>query len=83
MDEHDIQFSKLSRDFKDGDQCLHIDIYCGEDHQWILEIIDPYNNSIVWDKQFSSDRDALDEAINSIIKDGIEAYIGPESGFIH
>ena len=83
MDEYEIIYSQLSRKFKDGNLILHIDIYAGDDCKWILEITDPYNNSVVWDEQFLTDREALDEAITSIMENGTESFIGPEKGHIH
>ena len=43
---------------------------------WILEIVDEYWNSTVWDAQFQSAKDAMDAGIKAIDKKGIQSFIG-------
>jgi uncharacterized protein len=47
---------------------------------WLLEVVDEHGNSVVWDASFSSDREALHEALNTIEREGIGALIGSPSG---
>ncbi len=47
---------------------------------WLLEVVDEYGNSTVWDDPFDTEQEALDEAMNTIDEEGINALIGPESG---
>jgi hypothetical protein len=57
-----------------------IDIFEDGHGGWLLEAIDEYNNSTVWDDPFDTDQAALDEALDVVENEGIEALIGPESG---
>ena len=64
---------------RDG-KTVQIDIYEHGEGGWLLEVVDEHWNSIVWDASFSSDREALDEALNTIEREGIGALIGSPSG---
>ncbi len=47
---------------------------------WILEVVDEFNNSTVWDEPFKTDKDALTEAKKTILAEGASTLVGPESG---
>ena len=64
---------------RDG-KTVQIDIYEDGEGGWILEVIDEHGNSTVWDDSFPSDREALDEALNTIDEDGIDSLIGLPAG---
>ena len=49
------------------------------DSPWVLEIVDDFGNSTVWDEQFETDHDALDCALDEIEEEGIDAFIGSKS----
>lgn len=57
-------------------------VYIYEDVEggWLLEVVDEYRNSTVWDAPFDTDREALDEALKTIEEDGIDSLIGSLSG---
>ena len=62
----------LTRDGK----TLQIDIYDDGEGGWLLEVIDEYNNSTVWDDSFSDEQEALNEALRTVEEEGIDALIG-------
>ena len=64
---------------RDG-KTVRIEIYEDGEGGWILEVVDHHGNSTVWDDSFPSDREALDEALNTIDEDGIDSVIGPPAG---
>ena len=45
---------------------------------WTLEVVDQYNNSTVWDGEFSTDQEAFDLFVEEVKEEGIDALIGPE-----
>ena len=45
-----------------------------------LRLVDEYNNSKVWDDPCETDQGALNEALDTIEKEGIVSLIGPETG---
>ena len=50
---------------------------------WILEVVDEYDNSTVWDDPFKTDDEALDEVFDTIEKEGISSLIGTENDYLH
>jgi hypothetical protein len=50
---------------------------------WLLEVIDEFNNSTVWDDPFPTDQGAFDEAMKTITEEGISALIGSATDGIH
>ncbi|MAU44478.1 MAG: hypothetical protein CMP09_06555 [Yangia sp.] len=53
-----------------------IEIHKLEGHKtWTLEVVDPEGTSHVWDDEFVSDKDALDEALEAIESEGAVAFI--------
>ena len=47
---------------------------------WMLEIVDQFNNSTVWDDTFSTESAALTEAKKAILENKVSNFIGPEDG---
>lgn len=61
---------------KDGSR-VTIKVYKAEEEGgWILEIVDEGWNSTLWDDLFPSAKEALDEGIKAIDKEGIQSFIG-------
>lgn len=78
--QHETGLSPLSATVKRDNGCVHIEIYENGVGGWILEAVDQYNNSIVWEDHFTSDQLAFDEAMKTIEREGIQSLIGSESG---
>ena len=60
---------------KDG-HTVKIEIYEGDPGQWILEVVDESGNSTIWDDQFDTDQQALNEVHKTITDEGIESLVG-------
>jgi hypothetical protein len=58
---------------------VQVDIYEGDPGKWLLEVVDEFNNSTVWDDQFETDKEALEEVEKTIKEEGIQALIGKPS----
>lgn len=69
--------SALSRAYNDGDFTVQIDIYEDGEGGWLLEIVDEHNNSTVWEDAFPTEQEALDEALDALREEGVEAFVGP------
>ena len=78
-DENDLIDSLLSQKFTQDGKTVEICIYRMPDSPWVLEVVDDFGNSTVWDEQFETDHDALDCALDEIEEDGIDAFIGSPS----
>ena len=82
-EEFEVKMSPLCQKVERDGKAVEIEIYENGERGWILEAVDEYNNSTVWDDPFPSDQESLDEAMDTIEKEGIDCLIGPESGQLH
>ena len=71
-DEPEIIMSELCRSIKSDGKQYQIDIYRGDYKGWILEVVTEKGDSIVWDDEFSTDQEALDEALAEIKNGKVE-----------
>jgi uncharacterized protein len=74
--EPEIVMSPLSRTVTRNGQSVEVQIYRIEPGPWVLEAVDEFRNSTVWDDQFETDQKALDELLRTIAEEGIGALIG-------
>ncbi len=58
---------------------VYVEIFREGDSGWILQIGDGRGNGTVWKDFFHTQQAALDAAYHAIDKEGIEAFIGPDS----
>jgi hypothetical protein len=72
--------SPLSQSVTRNGKTVQVEIYEDGEGGWLLEVVDEYGNSTVWEEPFQSDKEALDEALKDIDEDGIESLIGIPSG---
>jgi hypothetical protein len=79
-----IIMSPLCREISGDDTKIQVDIYRGEDDSgWVLEVIDEENGSTVWDAPFNTDREALDEVMRVLEREGIRAFLENAPGMGH
>ena len=78
MSEEDFELimSPLCQTIEKKGKAVQVEIYNGDSGGWMLEVVDEYNNSTVWDEEFPTDQAALDEAIDAVKVDGIASLIG-------
>ncbi len=69
---HSPLSQRLSRD----GTTVEIQIYDDGQGRWILEVVDEFGNSTVWDESFQTDKAALAEVLNTIDTEGIASVIG-------
>jgi len=79
-DEFEVKMSPLCQTISSGGKTLQVDIYEDGNGKWILEVVDEFNNSTVWDDVFETDKAALTEAKKTILSEGASTLVGPESG---
>jgi hypothetical protein len=76
MADPNIVYSGLSRTIRVADQDFRVEIYRLEDEPlWALEVVDKDDTSTVWDEQFKSDREALEEVERAVREEGIRAFM--------
>ena len=71
--------SPLTQSVTREGKTVQVDIYANDQGAWILEVIDEHGNSTVWDDPFTTDAEALAEALRTIEEEGIDALIGAPS----
>jgi hypothetical protein len=76
-DEYESENSPLSQTFTQDGMTIEICIYRSKgDAGWVLEVVDEEQASTIWDKPFPTDRDALEEVMATIQKEGIATFLG-------
>jgi hypothetical protein len=78
-EEYEVKMSPLSKEYSEDGKTVQIYIYENSEGGWILEVTDIYKNSSVWDDNFDTDKDALNEFLRTIKEEGIESLIGVDS----
>lgn len=80
-DEPELEISPLSQEISSGGKTVRIEIYRLEgESSWVLEVVDEYNNSTVWDDTFETESAALTEAKKTILAERVDSLIGPADG---
>ncbi|MEY9629909.1 hypothetical protein [Sinorhizobium fredii] len=87
MPENDQQyeFSEFSGEFVDDDMMVVIGIYrpAGTNLDWTLEVVDQEGYSTVWDDSFATDREAFEEFLATIQRDGIHSFLEQSIHSVH
>ena len=76
--EEGIVYSPLGQRLTRDGSTVDINIYEDGTGYWLLEIVDEFGNSTVWEDAFPTDSAALEEAMSTIDNKGILSVIGPD-----
>ena len=83
-DEYRIIHSPLERRISERGITVEVLIYRGEDVAgWLLEVVDHAGGSTIWNEPFVSDQAALDEALQTIAREGISSFAQDEPRTLH
>lgn len=80
---YEIKMSPYCQSVTREGKTVRIEIYEDGEGGWLLEVVDEYDNSTVWDEPFDTDESALDEALETIETEGIASLIGPGNEVLH
>ena len=69
-------YSPLSQRVVRDKTAVDIEIYDDGEGGWLLEVVDEFGNSTIWDVSFPTDSAALAEALNTIDTEGISSVVG-------
>jgi hypothetical protein len=75
-EEYEVKMSPLCQEISSGSKSVKVEIYDDGEDGWILEVVDEYGNSTVWDDPFPTDDAALTEVKKTISEEGIQMLIG-------
>lgn len=82
-EEYEVKMSPLSQRMEIDGKEIDVQIYEDGEGGWLLEVVDGFNNSTVWDDPFPSDQDAMKELQRAIQEDGVDSLIGPPPSISH
>ncbi len=60
-EEIELIYSPLQQTYTKDGETVDIQIYRSPDSGWTLEVVDKFGNSTVWDAEFETDQEALDQ----------------------
>ncbi len=75
-EEYEVKMSPLCQEISSGSKSVKVEIYDDGEDGWILEVVDEYGNSTVWDDPFPTGDAALTEVKKTISEEGIQVLIG-------
>lgn len=81
-EEFEVIYSPLCQEINEQGFPLDIQIYGDGNGKWILEVVDVFNNSTVWDEPFATDAEALAEVHRTIADEGVESLVGKPSASV-
>ena len=74
------EHSELSGEFTQDGVTVLVDIYrpAGTNNDWNLEVVTQNEDLFEWDEPFPTDREAFDEFLATIARDGIRSFLEEE-----
>ncbi len=80
-----LEHSELAGEFTDDGITVLVDIFrtSGSNEDWTMEVVTQAEDLIRWDEPFATDRDAFDEFLAVIARDGIRSFLEDEEPSVH
>ncbi|QFY59028.1 hypothetical protein FZ934_00330 [Rhizobium grahamii] len=80
-----IEHSELSGEFTDDDVTVLVDISrpAGTNGDWKLEVVTQDEDLIEWEEGFATDREAFDEFLATVEREGIRTFLEDTDPSIH
>lgn len=80
-----LEHSEFSGEFSQDDVTVLVDIFrpAGSNADWTMEVVDQDEGLTVWDEQFATDRDAFDEFLATVERDGIRTFLEDVDPSVH
>lgn len=80
-----LEHSELAGEFTDDGVTVLVDIYrtSGSNEDWTMEVVTQAEDLIRWDEPFATDRDAFDEFLAVVARDGIRSFLEDEEPSVH
>jgi hypothetical protein len=80
-----LEHSELAGEFTDDGITVLVDIFrtSGSNEDWTMEVVTQAEDLIRWDEPFATDRDAFDEFLAIVARDGIRSFLEDEEPSVH
>ena len=77
-DDSKTEHSELAGEFTEDDVTVLVDISrpAGTQGDWTLEVITEEDDVTSWDETFATDREAFEEFLATVERDGIRSFFG-------
>ncbi|MGR4841157.1 hypothetical protein ACIPSK_00705 [Rhizobium sp. LARHSG275] len=80
-----LEHSELAGEFTDDGITVLVDIFrtSGSNEDWTMEVVTQAEDLIRWDEPFATDRDAFDEFLAVVARNGIRSFLEDEEPSVH
>ncbi|OWV84076.1 hypothetical protein ATY78_05005 [Rhizobium sp. R635] len=80
-----FEHSELAGEFTDDGITVLVDIFrtSGSNEDWTMEVVTQSEDLIQWDEPFATDRDAFDEFLAVVARDGIRSFLEDDEPSTH
>lgn len=80
-----LEHSELAGEFTEDGVTVLVDIFrtAGSNEDWSMEVVTQEEDLIRWDEPFATDRDAFDEFLAVIARDGIRSFLDDGNTSVH
>ncbi|QRM54960.1 hypothetical protein [Sinorhizobium sp. BG8] len=81
----EMEHSELSGEFTEDGVTVLVDIFrpAGTQNDWRMEVITQEEDLIEWEAPFATDREAFDEFLATIARDGIRTFLDDTEPSVH
>jgi hypothetical protein len=80
-----LEHSELAGEFTEDDVTVLVDIFrtAGSNEDWSMEVVTQDEDLIRWDEPFATDREAFDEFLATVARDGIRSFLDDSEPSLH
>lgn len=80
-----LEHSELAGEFTEDDVTVLVDIFrpAGTNGDWKMEVITQDEDLIEWEETFPTDREAFDEFLATVARDGIRTFLDDTDPSVH
>ncbi|MDQ0320243.1 hypothetical protein QO002_002381 [Pararhizobium capsulatum DSM 1112] len=80
-----LEHSELAGEFAEDGVTVLVDIYrpAGSQNDWVLEVVTEEDDVTTWEEPFATDREAFDEFLATVARDGIRSFFDGDDPIVH
>jgi hypothetical protein len=80
-----LEHSELAGEFSEDGVTVLVDIFriAGSNEDWTMEVVTQDEDLIRWDEPFATDREAFDEFLATVARDGIRSLLDDGDPSVH
>ncbi|WP_434714719.1 hypothetical protein NMA58_27545 (plasmid) [Rhizobium sp. YTUHZ045] len=80
-----LEHSELAGEFTEDGVTVLVDIFrtSGSNEDWTMEVVTQAEDLIRWEEPFATDREAFDEFLAVVEREGIRSFLDDEEPSVH